>query len=312
MAEFTKLDEDNRKVESEELKKLYIEYAKFYEMPPEVEIKEVTEELLTSPLVKEAQKQDIKNFNRKVFIFIYPSDGLKVKGLISLVPDSQNNPLIVFLRGGNRLFGIVNPGSDLMCPKQYTVIATMYRGGVSEGKDEFGGDDVNDVQNLMNFIPELESKLGVKFQNQKVYLIGNSRGAMQMFLALTRFPELQSRFSKIVSLSGLLDMNQFIASRPEMEEAFIKDFGLEKGVNEEQWINKRDPILTVTHIKKELPILVIQVKDDIRVSLEEGYHMVQKLQSAGNNVTYWEIENGKHCLGDREDRTKLILNWFEE
>ena len=40
--------------------------------------------------------------------------------------------------------------------------------------------------------------------------------------------------------------------------------------------------------------------------------MVSKLQSAGNNVTYWEIEGGKHCLSNIVDRTKLILNWLEE
>lgn len=307
-----KLDEESRKLDTENLKKLYCEYAKFYEMPSDAEMRDITEELLKSPYVKDAQKLAIKNFNRRILVFTYPSDEFKIKGLISFVPEPQDNPLIVFLRGGNRIFGVVNPGSDLMCPEKYTVISTMYRGGVSEGSDEFGGNDVNDVKNLINFIPELENKIGLKFQNQKMYLLGNSRGAMQMFLSLSRFPELQARFSKIVSLSGILNMHQFIASRPEMEEIFIKDFGLEKEVNEEEWISKRNPLLTVNHINQHLPILIIQGKDDNRVSLEEGYNMFYKLQSAGNNVTYLEIEGGKHCLLNITDRAKLILNWLEE
>ena len=139
-----------------------------------------------------------------------------------------------------------------------------------------------------------------------------SRGGMQMFLALARFPDLQTRFSKIVSLSGALDMRQCIASRSDMEEMFVEEFGLKKGINEEEWINKRDPILTASQMNPELPILIIQGTDDNRVTLEDGYHMVKELQANGNNVTYWEIEGGKHCLLNISDRTELILRWLEE
>ncbi len=310
--ELNKLNEKNREEESEKLEKLFSEYAKFYALPDDVDLLDITEVLLKSPFVKDSQKQTIQNFNRRIFVFIYPSDGLKIKGLISFVPDPQNHPSLVFLRGGNRIFGIQNPASDLMCLGQYTVISTTYRDGVSEGTDEFGGDDVNDVKNLMDFIPHLKNKLGVNFQNQKTFLLGGSRGGMQMFLALGRFPELQTRFTKIISLSGLLDMRDCIASRSDMEEMFISDFGLEKGVNEEEWINKRDPILTVNHISKQLPILIIQGTHDNRVSLQEGYNMVNKLQLTSHNVTYWEINNGEHCLSNLTNRTKLILDWLEE
>ena len=143
-------------------------------------------------------------------------------------------------------------------------------------------------------------------------MLGRSRGGMQMFLTLARFPKLQDCFSKIVSLSGILDIRQCIASRSDMEEMFIEDFGLEKGINEEEWINKRDPLLTVDHIQPQLPILIIQATDDNRVSLAEGYNMVSKLQMAGKSVTYWEIEGAKHCLNNIEGRVDLILNWLEE
>lgn len=291
---------------------MYVEYAKFYELPSDVNLKDITEDLLKSPYVKDEQKQSIKNSNRRVLVFIYPSDGLKIKGLISFLPEPQKHPLLVFLRGGNRIFGVLNPGSDLTCFENYTVISTMYRGGVSEGVDEFGGDDVNDVKNLISFIPVLENKLKVSIQNQKTFLLARSRGGMQMFLALARYPELQTKFSKIVSLSGLLDMRQNIASRPDMEEMFVKDFGLEKGINDEEWINKRDPLLTTNKIIPQLPILIIQGTDDNRISLEEGRNMVSKLQMVGNNVSYWEIQGAKHCLSNIKNRAELILNWLEE
>lgn len=305
-------NQENLKKESEKLMESFSEYAKFYAMPSDVEMQDVTAELLKSPYVKEAQKEAIKNFNRRVLIFVYPSDGFRIKGLISFVPEPQNHPTLVFLRGGNRIFGVLNPGSDLVCFERYTVISTMYRGGVSEGLDEFGGNDVSDVKNLIDFIPDLERKIGINFQNKKMFLLGGSRGGMQMFLALARFPELQNRFSKVVSLSGMLDMHQCIASRSDMKEMFVKDFGLEKRVNEDAWIDKRDPLLTVDQISSQLPILIVQGTDDNRVSLEEGYKMVSKLKSAGNNVCYLEVEGGTHCLKNIDDRVKLISNWLEE
>ena len=307
-----KLDNETRKKETEKIKDLSAEYAKFYEIPANTELKDITEDILQSPYVKDTQKKTIQQLNRRIFVFTYPSDGLKIKGVISFIPDSQEHPLLVFLRGGNKILGIVNPGSDLMCFDRYTVISTMYRDGVSEGKDEFGSNDVNDVKNLIDFIPELKNKLNLSFQDKKTYLLGRSRGGMQMFLALARFPEIQNRFSKVVSLSGLLDIRQNIASRPDMEEMFVKDFGLEKGINEEEWINKRDPLLTVDSIQSHLPILIIQGTNDNRVSLAEGYNMVSKLQMAGKNVTYLEVKGAKHCLIELEEKVDLIRQWLEE
>lgn len=303
-----------KKISKQEIKKLdtlFQEYSKFYDLPPRVKMQDITEEVLRSPYTKDAQKKAIQRFKRSFLVFHYPSDGLKVKGVISFVPDPHNHPTLVLLRGGNRTFGILNPGSDLMCPEQYTVISTTYRDGVSEGVDEYGGQDVNDVKNLIDFMPKLESKLGLHFQKEKMFMLGMSRGVMQLFLALARFPELQSHFSKIVSLSGLLDMRQCIAERAEMEEMFINDFGLKKGY-EEDWIKKRNPLEMIDCLKQKLPMLIIQGTDDNRVSLTQGKNMVDKLLSAGHDVTYWEIKRGNHCLKNKPNRMKAILDWLEE
>ncbi len=304
-------DHEQREEESLRIKKLSQEYAKFYELPEGVDILEITDQLLNSEHVGEKEKEHIQAFGRRIFVFTYPSDGLKIKGFISLIPQAQNQPLLVFLRGGNRTFGLTNPGMSLTCPQQYTVLATQYRGGISEGEDEFGGQDVNDVKNLIDFIPQLEDKLNMTFQNDKMYLLGGSRGGMQMFLALSRFPELQTRFTKVVSLSGLLDMHECIANRSDMKKMFIKDFGLNED-NQEEWIARRDPLLTADKIQLDLPILIIQGTDDNRVDLEEGRHMVSRLQEHGNQVTYWEIEGGNHCLSNIQERLNMILEWLEQ
>jgi dipeptidyl aminopeptidase/acylaminoacyl peptidase len=306
------LDEEERDQESLKIMERSLKIAKFYELPEGLDIKEITDDLLNSSLVPEVRKQAIRAFGRRTFVFIYPSDGLQVKGVVSFVPNSDEFKTAIFLRGGNRIFGILNPASDFMCADHYTILSTMYRGGVSEGEDGFGGQDVNDVNNLIEFIPQLEQKLNITIQNEKMFLIGGSRGGMQMFLTLTRFPALQTRFTKIVSLSGLLDMHQTLLTRPDMKKMFIKRFGLIEGVNEEEWVNERNPLLVADKINPDLPILIIQGTLDNRIDLEEGYHMVAHLQDLGKNVTYWEIEGGEHCLNNVEDRVERVFNWLEE
>lgn len=306
-------EEESVEQKTEKILKISQKLATFYELPLGVDLWEITEDVLQSPLVGASQKQLIQESERRIFLFTYPSDDLMVKGIVSFVPHPATHPLLVLLRGGNgnQAFGILNPGMDLMTLKDYTILTTTYRGGVSEGQDELGGADVNDVQNLVKFIPQLEDKLNVSLQNEKMYLLGQSRGGMEMFLTLGRFPELQTHFTKIVSLSGLLDMREFVTTRPDLKSMFAQEFGLIENVNEEEWINLRNPILVADKINPTLPILIIQGTCDNRVSLEQGYHMVSRLQANGNDVTYWEIEGGIHCLETRHDRAQLILDWLE-
>lgn len=247
------LDEKTFMQESEESLTFYEEYAKFYELPANKDLQDITKEVLDSSHVSQSQKENIQKHKRKIYVFSYPSDSLKVKGLISFAPNPSTHPIIVFLRGGNGIFGLLNPGSDLINPGEYTVISTMYRGGVSEGTDQFGGDDVEDVKNLIDFIPVLEDRLSFKIQNNKMFLMGRSRGGMELFLTLKRFPELQDRFAKVVSLSGVLDIRQWIASRPDIEEVFTNDFGYKKNVNSDEWINKRDPLRQYPILRNSCP-----------------------------------------------------------
>jgi dipeptidyl aminopeptidase/acylaminoacyl peptidase len=282
----------------------------FYQLDEGEKVKEMTALILESLETKESLKQTILKTGRRFFLFKYLSDGNFVKGYISFVPNSVENPLLVFLRGGNRILGLMHPANDFTCLRNYTVITTTYRGGVSEGVDEFGGQEVNDVGHLVRHIPELEKYLDIKFNPQKTFILGVSRGGMEMFLALGRIPFLQLQIDKAASLSGILDLFQCLQDRSDMREMFTKEFGLILGENEEQWIKYRNPLEIVTNLRKDLPFLILQGTKDLRVSLAEGYHMVEKLQSHGNSVTYLEIPEGDHCLKNQEGVLDLISDWL--
>jgi dipeptidyl aminopeptidase/acylaminoacyl peptidase len=142
-------------------------------------------------------------------------------------------------------------------------------------------------------------------------MIGGSRGGLEMFLALARYPELQNKIDKVVSLSSILDLRQWIQERPDMKQAFQEEFGLMPGINEEEWINQRNPLTVVKHIQTCLPILIVQGTHDNRVSLNEGRKMVEALKKHGNHVTYWEIPGGQHTLENIPNRMDRVMGWLE-
>ena len=85
----------------------------------------------------------------------YDSDGLKVKGYIAQPKDdSKKYPSIIWCRGGIGNAGAIDAFNakgifGQLASWGYVVLSTQYRGNDgSEGKDEFGGDDLNDVLNL--------------------------------------------------------------------------------------------------------------------------------------------------------------------
>jgi dipeptidyl aminopeptidase/acylaminoacyl peptidase len=284
----------------------------YYSLEEGQDLKEITSIILSSDRTDDALRQLIMRTGRRFFLFEYPSDGFKVKGSISFISDPSEKSLLIFLRGGNRIFGLMPPANDFTCMRDYTVISTTYRGGVSEGKDEFGGDDVDDVYNLFKYLPTLQQKLGIQMFPKKIFMLGRSRGAMEMFLALGKWPSLQNQMTKVASLSGLLDIRECMRSREDMRQMFIEDFGMIPGKNEEGWIKKRNPINVVPNLRKDLPILIIQGTKDTRVTLNQGYHMVKQLKETGHLVDYLEVSGGEHSLIHHPTRTALIGDWFEQ
>ncbi len=294
-------------LEDEEAAQLTRQLKRYYKRFEGKGIVEITDEMRKDKSFPYSRKR-AQHTDRRFFIFEYPSDGLMVKGYLSIAPECEKQPLLVFLRGGNCYLGLMHPGWGYSYFGNYTVIAPLYRGAANEGVDEYGGADVNDVKNLIDYIPTLEKKLGITISKQKKYILGASRGGMQMILALTRFPELQSYFEKGVSLSGLLDIEEQMRNRWCMRMMYTHSFGY----NGMEWIKKRSPIYQVDKISKDFPVLIMQGSEDDRVSTSEGYEMLHRLKERGCQVDHLEVEGGDHCLENVHDTFAYIQRWFEK
>jgi len=284
----------------------------FYRLEQNESWREVTDEVLDSIYTSEESKQSIRTYDRRIFVFKYPSDGLWVKGFISFTPNPKYHPLLILYRWGNENFALMNPGVIYAVYKDYTVISSTLRGGISQGEDEFGGADVDDMNNLIAYVPTIAKELHITLQPSCVFMMGPSRGGLEMFLTLARFPELQKRVNKVVALSSILDLNQLIHDRPDdMKTMLEKEFGLQKGAKGKAWIAKRNPLNTISRINPSLPILIVQGTADTRISLAEGYHMLDALKSQGHNVSYLEIKNGNHTLLNTPFIMNDIAKWLE-
>lgn len=283
----------------------------FYQLAPHQSLRFITCEVFNRPQTSTQTKKAIAENHRQIVLFRYPSEGLQIKGLLSFTPHSSNQPLVVVFRGGNRVFGLLDPGSEWLSEKDYLIVSSTLRGGVSEGKDEFGGQDVNDVKHLLDYLPFLTSQLHLTYHPPKIYMIGISRGGLEMILTLSHFLELQEKTTKIVALSSIFDLKEQMIERPkEMEKMFIEDFGLIKGINEKQWIAKRNPLEKIALLNPHLPFLIIQGTADNRVQTQEARHMVNRLIGQNHQVDYWEIERGNHGLTNSFFIHQQVFDWL--
>lgn len=284
----------------------------FYELDENETWREVTDQVLASSDTPELSKESIRQYHRRIFVFKYPSDNLMIKGFISFTPQPEFHPLLILYRWGNENFALMNPGVTFATYKDYTVISSTLRGGISEGEDEFGGKDVDDMKNLIKYVPEISKKLGIHLQPSCVFMIGPSRGGMEMFLTLAHFPELQKKVNKVVAISAILDLHQLIQDRPyDMKTMFEHEFGFQDGPKGKEWIAKRDPMNTIPLLSPSLPILVIQGTNDDRIGLKEGHRMVDALKKTGHDVSYWEIKGGDHVLMNQPQIMNNIAHWLE-
>ena len=148
-------------------------------------------------------------------VITYASGGMVISGLLwkPAETDGKRLPLIVANRGGNSGFGGMSPwtywGWHEALKAGYVVMASQYRGGPgSEGRDEFGGGDLDDVRALL---PLAESLGYIDLEN--LFLFGGSRGGMQSYmLAREGFPA-----RAMAIRAGLSDLFRAAAKRPSLE-----------------------------------------------------------------------------------------------
>ena len=237
----------------------------------------------------------------------YLSDGLKVHGYIAYPNDqSKKYPCIVWNRGGYENNGVIDQFSargmfGLIASWGYVVFASQYRGNSrSEGKDEVGGGDVNDILNIISLADEFDfadqSKWGIE---------GWSRGGMMTYLTLLK----NQNFKCAVLVGAISDLKNYIetsANRISIYKTFIGEKDFEKKLEERTIINFVEKL-------PNIPYLILHGKNDETVPVEQSIRIAEKFKELNYHYRLELFEGGDHYLKKyRKEVDALRKEWFNK
>jgi dipeptidyl aminopeptidase/acylaminoacyl peptidase len=237
----------------------------------------------------------------------YMSDGLRVVGFIWKPKNvaGKKLPLVIANRGGNPNLALLTPQSFYYpyVTNGFVVIGSQYRGADGgEGKDEFGGADVNDVLNL---IPLARSLGFVDMRN--VFMHGASRGGMQSFLAIKKGIPINA-----VAVNGALtDLLAAAKERPSVAERVWSRLIPGFAQKSEEAMRERSAVYFADEIN--VPVLILQGGADWRSNAgSQALGLANKLQSLGKTYELHVYAGDDHPLSiNRLEREQKIVVWFK-
>ncbi|WP_396602613.1 alpha/beta hydrolase family protein [Algibacter sp. R77976] len=241
------------------------------------------------------------------FKITYKSEGLKIGGFIAKPIQKKpfKLPTIIFCRGGNQSYGMLDAFqlkmlNDLSL-KGFVVLASQLRGNTaSEGVDEFGGEDVNDILKLIDIAKDLD------FVDEKnINILGYSRGGMNAY----QVSKLTDNINSVAVVGAPTNKFESIKFRENMYHNVYKPLFGDTINNREEYI-KRSPIFW--HEKINEPLLILHGSDDNRVAMEEAQQLIDSLKLSNKKDFKFKIfDGGNHILSNVSKRDSLIINWFK-
>lgn len=238
--------------------------------------------------------------------FTYMSDGYKIGAFISIpqscVEDSLAGKCIVYNRGGNSKIGLLNDEdtAKLCVATNRIVIATQYRGaGGSEGVDEFGGRDLNDVIKLIDLCESQFSFVDM----DDLCVAGVSRGGMMSYMTARQ----DDRVKRIIVISAVSDLFKSYDEREDMQKILYNYIGTTPEQNPDEY-EKRSAIYWVNEIT--VPVLIIHSKYDEQVSFAQAQALYDKLRITNENVYFEVRDDDIHGLSN--DDNKVIVEFLND
>ncbi len=236
------------------------------------------------------------------------SDGLKVHGYIAYPNDqSKKYPCIIWNRGGYENNGVIDQFSargmfGLIASWGYVVFASQYRGNSrSEGKDEVGGKDVNDILNIISLADEFDfadtTKWGIE---------GWSRGGMMTYLTLLKNPNFHGAAVLVGAISDLKSYVETSANRNSIYKKFIGEKDFEKKLEERTIMNFVDKL-------PNIPYLIMHGKSDETIPVEQSIRIAEKFKELNYHYRLELFEGGDHYLKKyRKEVDALRKEWYKK
>jgi dipeptidyl aminopeptidase/acylaminoacyl peptidase len=253
-------------------------------------------------------KKILSNVN--FYHITYLSDGLKVKGYMAAPKKEGKYPCIIYNRGGNLEFGkitdegFISRGLGELSSSGYVIVASQYRGNDGgEGREEFGGKEVNDVLNLIPLLSNVKQA-----DTSRIGMFGWSRGGMMTYLALTK----TSTIKAAVVGSGIADLSRLLKTRPGFDSLYgmlIPGYAS----NKTEILKERSVVHFASKTNKTTPILILQGSSDWRVPSDQVINLVDIFYQLKQPFRFIFYEGGDHSLLEhRADYVMQMTNWFNQ
>ena len=217
-------------------------------------------------------------------------------------------PVIVYNRGGLLDIGKLDTSNLLdfydLASKGFVIVASQYRGNDGgEGREEFGGADVNDVTTLLSIASSLPYA-----DPRNVFFYGLSRGGMMTLLALRRGAVVNAAavVGSVFDVEGVLEFTRRRA--PGIADAVTKlipDY-TNRGpaaLSERSAINWPENV--------NVPLLIINGGEDEEVPISQALAFATKLSALHKPYELVVYANDVHeAASNRRDRDARIAAWF--
>lgn len=235
---------------------------------------------------------------------LYASDGLSVVAYV-LRPVGHATPLptVVFNRGSGMhkdIAPVLIPYMRRLAQEGYVVIAPMYRqtdGG--EGIDANGGDDLNDLLNILPVIRELPYA-----DENNIFMTGESRGATMVYQAIREnFP-----MRAAAVWGGYTDMQPLIEQQPMLAD-YARQNWPGFGDDLQASIERRSAVYWPESF--QVPVLLMHGESDGSIPVSQTLDLAGKLQQAGKLYGLIVFAEDNHILHRSQfERDRVALNWF--
>lgn len=239
------------------------------------------------------------------FALTYWSDGLRVEGFLGRPRSGGPHPAVVFNRAGYlNLASLRGPEIVPIVEAGFVTAASQYRGNAgSEGREEFGGADVNDVLNLVPLLKSLP-----EVDPERIGMMGWSRGGTMTYLALRQETLRGAHDVKAgVAISATADFTKGPWERFQMLAVFAEQVGKGKGAFPDPF-RERSAVAWPELINA--PLLIEHGEADLLASVEKARLLASLLGNAGKTVKLVTYPGDNHALDAHGNGYPEALDWL--
>ena len=239
----------------------------------------------------------------------YLSDGLKVNGYLAYPANAgagKGYPCVIWNRGGAKDKGLIDEFHarglyGQLASWGYVVFASHYRGnGGSEGTDQFGGEELNDIANLRLLAEEISFADPARWGME-----GWSRGGMMTYLMLTR----DHTFKAAIVLGGIADLPAVARKNESMKKVFQSFIGTGDFAGK---LRERSVFYCPDRLSRTTPLLIVHGANDDRIPPQDSLEMSKLLLREKISHRLVLLEEADHFLKQqRKEVDRLRRQWFE-